>query len=444
MFTYQEPVAPEDVCKRNGTTGKVALGATLCAALVLLIPAIKNVASAGGAAGKFAPGFIAMGIVFPLMILCESMVFKPHRDWFDFSLKRTLDGAAKRRITKKFVVHLLCLILLGVFYAAIAIFIKSTYLLLFLLLSPVLLFLPFIYFWLTEKYGKDGADVDEFLAASNSLSAWLASRGKPRAERAPSPFKNHHTCNLVRTYFVKGFFIPYMTFSSCAAWLFWSEKGSVLFSTHWFANQSTMALAADFAALYAILIPLIVAAEVTIGTVGYIASTRLLGTHIVRTEPTILGWLVCVVCYSPFDKLFDIGKLLPVETEWPLTFAQTHPLLSIICCIATLLLWTGYTWATFTFGLRFSNLTNRGTIDFGPYAVVRHPAYALKTICWWVTLTPVALMQPQNLIYGAPALAVITTFYVLRAITEERNMSVDPRYLEYKKRVRCMFIPWII
>jgi protein-S-isoprenylcysteine O-methyltransferase Ste14 len=138
------------------------------------------------------------------------------------------------------------------------------------------------------------------------------------------------------------------------------------------------------------------------------------------------------------------GKLLPVETEWPLTFAQTHPLLSIICCIATLLLWTGYTWATFTFGLRFSNLTNRGTIDFGPYAVVRHPAYALKTICWWVTLTPVALMQPQNLIYGAPALAVITTFYVLRAITEERNMSVDPRYLEYKKRVRCMFIPWII
>lgn len=433
-----EPVAPDDVCRRNAATGKAAFLAVLIAAAVLLLPQIK---SSFAFAGKFAPGLIAVAIVFPAMIFCELVLFKPYREHFDFTAKRTLGFAEKQRMYLKFVVHLICLLLLGTFYLA-ATFIKDSFFILYCLLFPILLFFPVIYFWVTEKYGKDNV-LDEFVIAANSLTAWMRTRKMPPEQRAPSPLSNPHTCNLLRTYFVKGFFVPFMTFACCTAWLFWQEKASLLFSHALFANQSIEAMALDMGLIYEALIPLIVAADVTVGTAGYITSTRLLGTHIVRTDPTALGWVVALICYPPFDKLFDLGKLLPVETVWPQDFARAFPIASIVCCIATLLLWSGYTWATYTFGLRFSNLTARGTIDFGPYAVIRHPAYAMKTFCWWVTLIPVFMLHQQSLIYAIPALAVITIIYVLRAITEERNLSVDPRYGEYQKKVRWRFIPFI-
>jgi protein-S-isoprenylcysteine O-methyltransferase Ste14 len=433
-----EPVAPRDVCARNAATAKAAIVAVLLAAVVLLLPPVKTLFAF---AGKFAPGFIAVAIVFPAMIICELLLFKPHRQYFDFTAKRTLGFAAKQRMFLKFFVHLVCLLLLGAFYAA-ATFIKDTFLILYCLLFPILLLLPVIYFWVTEKYGKEDA-LDEFVIAGNSLTDWLRTRSLPPEKRAPSPLRNSHTCNLLRTYFVKGFFVPFMTFACCTAWLFWQEKGTMLFSHAWFINPAADAVAVDMGLIYEALIPLIVAADVTVGTAGYITSTRIMGTHIIRTDPTVLGWIVALICYPPFDKLFDLGKLLPVENIWPQDFARAFPIASIICCIVTLLLWSGYTWATFTFGLRFSNLTNRGTIDFGPYAVIRHPAYAMKTFCWWVTLIPVFVLHQQSLVYAIPALAVITIIYILRAITEERNMSVDPQYLEYKKKVRWRFIPFI-
>src|SRR3546814_17210443 len=47
-----------------------------------------------------------------------------------------------------------------------------------------------------------------------------------------------------------------------------------------------------------------------------------------------------------------------------------------------------YAWATMAFGIRFSNLTHRGIITHGPYALTRHPAYIAKNLSWWVGSMP--------------------------------------------------------
>ncbi|HBR82737.1 MAG TPA: protein-S-isoprenylcysteine methyltransferase, partial [Erythrobacter sp.] len=47
-----------------------------------------------------------------------------------------------------------------------------------------------------------------------------------------------------------------------------------------------------------------------------------------------------------------------------------------------------YAWATFAFGLRFSNLTYRGVLTNGPYRFTRHPAYVSKNLFWWAAVLP--------------------------------------------------------
>jgi protein-S-isoprenylcysteine O-methyltransferase Ste14 len=97
-----------------------------------------------------------------------------------------------------------------------------------------------------------------------------------------------------------------------------------------------------------------------------------------------------------------------------------------------------------------SNLTNRGIVSHGPYARVRHPAYAAKNLAWWIGALPnlYAIFASGNLRYGLYALLSLsgwTLLYVLRAITEERHLLMGGNgYAEYTQRVRWRFIPGII
>lgn len=97
-----------------------------------------------------------------------------------------------------------------------------------------------------------------------------------------------------------------------------------------------------------------------------------------------------------------------------------------------------YTWATLAFGLRFSNLTNRGIIDHGPYRYVRHPAYISKSIAWWAEFGG-RFSSPWHPI----VMLLFCGVYGLRALSEERHLSADPEYRAYKKRVPYRFIPGV-
>jgi protein-S-isoprenylcysteine O-methyltransferase Ste14 len=46
--------------------------------------------------------------------------------------------------------------------------------------------------------------------------------------------------------------------------------------------------------------------------------------------------------------------------------------------------------------------------------------------------------------FGLVILAGFAVIYFLRAWTEERHLSMDPDYLEYKNLVRWRFIPGVV
>jgi protein-S-isoprenylcysteine O-methyltransferase Ste14 len=103
----------------------------------------------------------------------------------------------------------------------------------------------------------------------------------------------------------------------------------------------------------------------------------------------------------------------------------------------TLAAFSIYAAATVAFGFKFSNLTNRGITDKGPYRFIRHPAYVCKCFAWWLEELPHLSFQTVLFLAG------LNLVYALRAWTEERHLSQDPDYRAYKKKVPWVIIPGV-
>jgi len=176
--------------------------------------------------------------------------------------------------------------------------------------------------------------------------------------------------------------------------------------------------------------------DVGIALLGYVSSSRWLDNKSKSVDPTLLGWMTALICYPPFNNVS--GGYLPYDgmagTAMMTLFGS--PLLDICLKSIILLSFTVYVWSTLVFGLRFSNLTNRGIITTGPYAVIRHPAYLTKNIAWWLENLS-RFVSPWQFVF----LAVWNYIYYLRAVTEERHLMMDPDYRLYCKRVKYRFIP---
>jgi protein-S-isoprenylcysteine O-methyltransferase Ste14 len=80
---------------------------------------------------------------------------------------------------------------------------------------------------------------------------------------------------------------------------------------------------------------------------------------------------------------------------------------------------------------------NRGLKTRGPYALVRHPVYAayLVTMSGYVLENP----SPRNL----ALVAIVLAAQVVRIGQEEKCLSGDPSYREYRNRVRYRLVPYI-
>ncbi len=185
--------------------------------------------------------------------------------------------------------------------------------------------------------------------------------------------------------------------------------------------------------------------DVALAWCGYIISSRWLDNQTKSAEPTLLGWFVCMLSYPPFQLigLYFIwpseNSILGFDNLWAVSFFSILSILSFVF----------YTSATVFFGVRFSNLTNRGIIRKGPFAIIRHPAYASKNFSWWCVVFPAIIMNIENsgvlkVFVFTIGLGVQSWIYYLRAITEERHLSADPQYLEYCKQVKYRFIPGVI
>ncbi len=77
-------------------------------------------------------------------------------------------------------------------------------------------------------------------------------------------------------------------------------------------------------------------------------------------------------------------------------------------------------------------------VDTGPYAVVRHPMYAIGTLYF---LSAPLLLGSW---YGLALVPLLTALFAVRAVLEERTLMRElPGYAEYAVRVRYRFLPLV-
>jgi len=189
----------------------------------------------------------------------------------------------------------------------------------------------------------------------------------------------------------------------------------------------------SFEQINTFLLAWLILTDTSIFLFGYAFESRKLGSTIRSVEPTLLGWIVCLWCYPPFNSFsftpFDLD-LFPIHIS-------ISPWMEPVVLASVTLLWGIFVWASVALGFKASNLTNRGIVDSGPYRYCRHPAYTAKVVIWGI----------EAVFLGKYFVGLFISFgiiYLLRAWTEERHLSRDPDYLEYKERVRYWFIPGLI
>jgi len=183
---------------------------------------------------------------------------------------------------------------------------------------------------------------------------------------------------------------------------------------------------------------LILIIDTFIFSFGYLFESAKLKNIVKSVEPTALGWLVTIIWYPPINEYLT-GRVVGWYSSDFSDFGSIN--INIITGLISLSLFLIYVWASIALGFKASNLTNRGIVSHGPYKYVRHPAYITKNLSWWLMAIPFIKI---NGFVAVLSMTIITFFYFLRALTEERHLSQDPEYVEYAKKVKYMFIPGLI
>ncbi len=243
--------------------------------------------------------------------------------------------------------------------------------------------------------------------------------------------------------FLKGFYAPLMI-----AW-FIGHSAEMFFHLSYVYQHANLIIS-DFRAifenhLYWLIFKIILFFDVLFFTFGYLVELPFLKNQIKSVETTVLGWAVALACYPPFNdvtlKFFawhstDFPKF---SNSWLFYFFS----FLLLFCMGV------YSWASWSLGLKASNLTHRGIVSTGAYRFVRHPAYFFKNLAWWVGGIPAIVAGFEkdfsDGFYIIFCLFGWSTLYFLRAITEERHlMRVDDEYSVYAAKVRYRFIPFLI
>jgi len=254
---------------------------------------------------------------------------------------------------------------------------------------------------------------------------------------------------VLRGVLVKLFFIPLMTVFFADQFFHLSRNFEYLgrlFAGSGGSGGSGGAVSFGARDFYNVSFSILFAVDVGLAWCGYALSTRWIRNGNVSVEPTLLGWTAALLCYPPFQQIVGYYFLIPSEQGF---LTLPDPRAVWLFAGLAILSYAIYASATVMFGLRFSNLTHRGIVARGPYALVRHPAYAAKNLAWWTVAMPHVLYQAWA--QGSPrplaqlvGLAALSGLYYLRAITEERHLSADPEYVAYCRKVPYRFIPKLV
>jgi protein-S-isoprenylcysteine O-methyltransferase Ste14 len=226
---------------------------------------------------------------------------------------------------------------------------------------------------------------------------------------------------------VRGVFLP-LNFSALAAFIgiFRGNEGAAL-SGSWPHMQNTIIIMLS-AILAASIVP------------GYFFGARLTRTQSDKVEQSWFGWAVTMSCYPPlmqavFGKWLNFSDIAGVATAPPwIRLLQGSPDALYAVGWIILLLEIVHYWGEAAFGLRASNLSNRGIITNGPYRFCKHPVYLVKCLGWLLVWMPFAAggniweCLRLTLAWGG-----VCGIYIMRAWVEERLLSEDPAYVDYAR-----------
>jgi protein-S-isoprenylcysteine O-methyltransferase Ste14 len=224
--------------------------------------------------------------------------------------------------------------------------------------------------------------------------------------------------NFLRTQLVKLFFFPLMLLYCASDIAFFRDAAT---------PASPMQSMADFEWFNRLLFT----ADVALSGMGYLATLRLFDWEVREAEPTLQGWVVCLVCYEPFFPAIERAFLAYRASEQGGGIPQ-DALMHAPWIAAVLAFNAVYLSATVAFGPLFSNLTRRAIVTSGPYRYTKHPAYIAKNIGWWLTSAPYFFGGSiVGALRGAAMLAGVNAIYFARARCEERTLRTDPVYGAY-------------
>lgn len=221
---------------------------------------------------------------------------------------------------------------------------------------------------------------------------------------------------------IKGFFFPLM-------YIYATKEVSYLMS----ANLNFK----SFVGFYDFMYHFIFGIDVLVVSISYIFTVQLLDSHLRSPQPAALGWIFALFCYQPFWSVIGTQYLnYDNGVMWD-QWLTGHEALKVFWGLSILTLITIYTLSTIAFGLRFSNLTNRGIITGGPYKWTKHPAYISKNLAWWLISIPFISIQGfSEGVRHCAALLLLNAVYFVRAKTEEKHLSEEQTYLDYSKYIQ--------
>lgn len=261
---------------------------------------------------------------------------------------------------------------------------------------PVLLLLLVLNLW----------NFDSTVSPTETIGRWWTCRQEP--------FPWH----FLRDQLVKAFFLPLM----------------LAFSYTWLIQVYWNLSEAKSFRWYSLSLALLYLIDTVFASIGYISASHKTDSHIRSSNPYWLGWISALMCYPPFfEWLKAAGFNYRDGFEWH-HWLGISGLMASCWGVAILVLTAIYTWATIVFGIRFSNLTNRGIITHGPYRFTKHPAYLAKNVSWWLISVPfISNASSLQALLHCLILLCVNCIYWVRAKTEERHLMADPTYVAYAR-----------
>ena len=228
--------------------------------------------------------------------------------------------------------------------------------------------------------------------------------------------------NALLALFVRAIFLPLNFCTLVHGISQFRGREFLFFESAWPTQQ-----AAILAMLYALLLAAI--------TPAYLFSSRLLATHTRACDRTLLGWVATLCCYAPlsapvFDRWLNYRGPQPLgDRPWADLLAP-WPTVSLGIGGAIIALEVAHWWGEASFGLRASNLSNRGIITTGPYRFCKHPIYLSKCLGWALIYLPFAEGGFEG-VRRTLLFAGVCAIYAVRSYAEERLLSSDPYYVRY-------------